>query len=252
MFLVHVDKIFTTTTTSNLGVGPVLEFIIDHKLVGLDGFNWISGFVSMIIACERCLCVVTPLRSQTILKTRTTAVLLMIVSRGLACMYNPNTNTPSKIIVTSKFYERNKSYLNVLTFFLATVQPTIYVIVVFVTTIVTSVKLKKMIAWRQQTSSNALTSREVALTRMLIVVSVLYLLCSAPVMALGMAMVLVPAFSDQKYYNLYRTLLNVSRLASYVNATFNFCVYCSVGSRYRETLCQLFRFHSLVPVSAEK
>ncbi|XP_076458590.1 uncharacterized protein LOC143292290 [Babylonia areolata] len=174
--------------------GPAMEFIVDHGLIGVvRGFTWISGCVSMLIASERCLCVVSPLRSQTFLKTTTTAAVLSLATVliltgavmiglrwSLICVWDPATNTTSTTIYTSDFYKQNKAHMDVLTFFVIALQIFVYVIVVTATTIVTSVKLKKMAAWREKSSSSTLSSREVALTRMLIAVSILYVICSVP------------------------------------------------------------------------
>ncbi|XP_076460133.1 uncharacterized protein LOC143293111 [Babylonia areolata] len=251
-FVVNVDRLRPPFTEDT---GPVFEFIIQHKLIGLRSFTWLSGFISMLIACERCLCVVSPLRSQTILKTRTTAVLLAMgtvlimpgsfligLRWGLACVFDPDTNTTSKNIYTGKFYAQNKEHLDVLTFFVATLQPFTYVTVVLATTIVTSVKLKKMASWREKTSSGVLSSREVALTRTLIAVSVLYLVCSVPMIASGVGAMFVPGYSfNGKYYNIAHLLISLLELGSFVNATFNFFVYWSMGSRFRDTLSELTR-----------
>ncbi|KAL8623156.1 hypothetical protein ACOMHN_057955 [Nucella lapillus] len=61
--------------------GPVMEFIVNNFLLGfVRGFNAVSEFISMLIASERCLCVASPLRSKTMLKTRTTAVILLVAT----------------------------------------------------------------------------------------------------------------------------------------------------------------------------
>ncbi|XP_076460134.1 uncharacterized protein LOC143293112 [Babylonia areolata] len=249
-FVVNVDRLRPPFTED---IGPVFEFIVNNRLVGFRTFTVLSGFYSMLIACERCLCVVSPLRSQTILKTRTTAVLLamgtvlimpgsfLVALRwGLACVFDPDTNTTTKIIYTSQFYAQNREHLDVLTFLVATLQPFTHVTVVLSTTIVTSVKLKKMASWREKTSSCVLSSREVALTRTLIAVSVLYLACSVPTIVAGTAVLVLPDFSlSGRYYNFGRLCLTMLELGSIINATFNFFVYWSMGSRFRDTLHQV-------------
>ncbi|XP_076458303.1 uncharacterized protein LOC143292023 [Babylonia areolata] len=251
-FVVNVDRLRPPFTEE---IGPVFEFIVHHKLIGFRTFSVLSGFYSMLISCDRCLCVVSPLRSQTMFKTRTTAVVLVLASMvivtlsflvalrwDLTCVYHSDTNTTSKVVYTSKFYAQNRRYMDVLSFLVATFQPFIYTTVIFVTTIVTSVKLKQMAAWREKTSSCVMSSREVALTRTLIAISVLYLICSVPKIISGMAIITVPDYSfNGRYYNFTRLLLSILDLASIVNATFNFCVYWSMGSRFRETLSQIVR-----------
>ena len=57
----------------------MFEFIANHNLVGFLGFTWVSQIMSAIIASERCFCVVSPLRSQSVLSTRTMAVIIVVV-----------------------------------------------------------------------------------------------------------------------------------------------------------------------------
>ena len=51
---------------------------------------------------------------------------------------------------------------------------------VTVTTIVTTLRLRKAAAWRSESSSGSLSSREVALTKMLIGSSILFIICVSP------------------------------------------------------------------------
>ncbi|KAK7474247.1 hypothetical protein BaRGS_00034490 [Batillaria attramentaria] len=43
----------------------VMEFIVNNHILGFFGLGWASQFLSGVIAGERCLCVVWPLKSQT-------------------------------------------------------------------------------------------------------------------------------------------------------------------------------------------
>ena len=101
--------------------GPLLEFIANHNLVGFFGFSWVSMIMSAIIASERCFCVVSPLRSQSVLSTRTMAVVIIvvfIVVTGLyfvvalrfrtVCVYEPTTDTYFKMVDGGEIYYRHK------------------------------------------------------------------------------------------------------------------------------------------------
>ena len=52
--------------------------------------------------------------------------------------------------------------------------------VVIVTTMVTTLKLRKAAAWRSDSSSGTFSSRELALTKMLIGSSILFIICVLP------------------------------------------------------------------------
>ncbi|PVD25888.1 hypothetical protein C0Q70_13552 [Pomacea canaliculata] len=52
--------------------------ILLECLVGLTGFVFASQFLSCVIACERCFCVVSPFKAQKYLKTSTMAAIVLL------------------------------------------------------------------------------------------------------------------------------------------------------------------------------
>ena len=99
----------------------MFEFIVNYNLIGFFGFAWVSQVMSAIIASERCFCVVSPLRSQTVLSTRTMVIIIVvvfIVVTGLyfvvalryrmVCMYDPTTDMYFKMIDGGEVYYRHK------------------------------------------------------------------------------------------------------------------------------------------------
>ena len=99
----------------------MFEFILNHNLTGFFGFTWVSQVISAIIASERCFCVVSPLRSQNVLSTRTMAVIivsvfviisglffLVVVRYQLVCVYDPVTDVYFKMIDGGEFYYKHE------------------------------------------------------------------------------------------------------------------------------------------------
>ena len=254
-FLYNVDKLYQPFT-GETGVGVVFQFFVDHHLFFLRAFHWESGFLSMLIAYERCLCVYSPLQTQRIFKTSTTALAIIFstlvhhgfayiaASRwGTACVFDPVTNSTSKAIYPTKFYQQNQEVIDTVTGIVPSLLlPGCYVTVVSVTTAMTLIKLRQVATWREQASSaSAMSSREVVLTRMLIGISVLYVICSIPNLALGIVFLAVPDMSTKgRYYNAFNLMASAFEFCSYINASFNFVVYCSLGSKYKETLREIF------------
>ena len=255
-FLYNVDKVYQPFT-GETGVGVVFQFFVDHHLLFLRAFNWESGFLSMLIACERCLCVYRPLRAQELFKTRTTGFAILFstlvhhgftyigASRwGTACVFDPVTNSTSKAIYPTEFYLTNQKVIDIISgTFPALLLPATYVTVVSVTTAMTLIKLREVATWRKQASTvSVVSSREVALTRMLIGISILYVICSMPILAVGIALLAVPDMSlTGRNYNTFNLLVSLSELCGYINASFNFFVYCSLGSKYKQTLREICR-----------
>ena len=207
-FLIYVDRIYLEV--SGLARrGPIIQFILGNYLVGFYAFNSASRFMTMVIACERCFCVLSPLRSQTVLQTKTTLVILLlafftivgtgfvIATRwGLNCVFNPRTNSTSFELYPSKFYRNNKKAVDTLDGYIyGIVLPGIFLLVVCITTIITVVKLKKVASWREQSSSAAMTVRDVTLTRMLIGCSFLFIGCTIPAVVFRTMIVVIPDIS---------------------------------------------------------
>ena len=58
--------------------------------------------------------------------------------------------------------------------------PGVVMVVVTVTTLVTTIRLRKAASWRSESSSKVISSREVSLTKMLIGSSILFIICLSP------------------------------------------------------------------------
>ena len=262
MFLVgeQMHRQFTTDERS----GPLMRFMANNNLVGFVGFTWVSQLMSAIIASERCLCVLSPLRSQTMLQTRTmaaivTAVYVVVVGLyfvvatryRIACVFDPASNTVRYSGVAGEFYRNHLKLVNYLdSFVYGAGIPGVVIIVVTTTTIITAMKIRQAAAWRAGTSSSAsggssssssISPREVALTKMLIGSSVLFIVCVSPIALFRFAWLFLPEMNiGRRHHNFFLTSLWILDAVSYINSTFNMFVYYTMGSRYRETFWTLF------------
>nr|KAG5704437.1 hypothetical protein BaRGS_024292 [Batillaria attramentaria] len=206
-----------------------LNFFVTY-FVGLTGFTWVSMFLSAVIASERCLCVVSPFKAKQVLSTYTMAVFIVIVSAVLlggmlaiagpkhtsACVFDPVTNHTSTIVAVTKYYLDNQEILDIIDIFVyATAFPAFFIIVIIITTTITAAKLRNAATWRQTTasvyctsasnpattaatkaagkrnSSAGLSRKEVAVTKMLIATSVLFVVCTLPSLMVQIAIFFV-------------------------------------------------------------
>ncbi|PVD28415.1 hypothetical protein C0Q70_11002 [Pomacea canaliculata] len=161
----------------------ILGIYLRNKLLGILGFWWASGFITTLIACERCACVVSPLRAHVLLKTKTTAAIIVIATVVIVglycvvgsrwtvkCIFNPVANKTTVNAYSSDFFLANVHLVDTLegTVY-GVILPVFSVSVVTTASAITTVKLRHMMEWRQKTSSAATSSsRDVTLTRMLI------------------------------------------------------------------------------------
>ncbi|XP_076463433.1 uncharacterized protein LOC143295698 [Babylonia areolata] len=228
-------------------------------MVSLFSLTWISQFMSAIIATERCLCVLWPLKFQTILRTKTMAIFILCTcvtiitlysvfvatKYRIDCAFDPSSNQTIKVWTGSQFYYQNQAvwdFMDSVVF--GVIIPGGVTIVVIVSTLLTAVKLRQMAQWRAESSSSgSLSAREIALTRMLINTSVLFLVCISPISVFRAVLLFVPELaSGGIYHNTHFAVLWFSEFTSYVNSSCNIFIYLVMGSKYRETLKALLSF----------
>ena len=244
--------------------GPFLRFMINNNLTGLYGINWVSQILSAIIATERCLCVLKPLRFQTLLKTRTMAAIIIVVyvvALGLyfvvamryriACVSDLLSGTIMYAGVTGDFYGKYEKFVNYLDIFVYGAGiPAVVVTVVTATTIITSLKIRQAAAWRagtssasgqlSSTSSSSISPQEVALTKMLIGIAVLFIVFVFPLALFRFVCLFMPEMNlGRRNQNFYMSGVWILDMSMSVNSSFNFFVYYTIGSRYRETFWAL-------------
>ena len=192
-FLIYSDRIYLEIFGMSRR-GPVFRFFVNNYLVGLYGFGWTSGFMTAVIACERCFCVISPLRSQTVLKTKSMLIIILVSfffilcgffvvgSRwSITCIFDPRTNSSFSELYPSKFFLLHKKLVKTLDGYVYGIMlPGTTMSVVSISTIITVVILNKLALWREQSSTAATTVRDVALTRMLVGCSVLFVVTTVP------------------------------------------------------------------------
>ena len=251
------EQLFTTKET----YGPLSRFMFNNNLVGFFGLAWVSQVISAIIASDRCLCVLSPLRSQTMLKTRTMAVIITVVyflvgglyflmatRYRISCVFDPASDSVMYSLTASEFYLNNETLISYLdSFVYGAGIPGVVIIVVTTTTIMTAVKIRQAAAWRAGTStasgssSSSISPREVALTKMLIGSSVLFIVCVSPLALFRFVWLFLPEMNvGRRNHNFYVAGLWVLEIFAYINSSFNIFVYYTLGSRYRETFWALF------------
>lgn len=257
VFAINSDNIYLKVTNQSR-YSLVSRIFFEYKLVGFYGLAWASEVVTTVIACERCFCVMSPLRSQSVIKTKTTVAFVLSVSSVLIggffvvgarwsvrCVYDPLTNSTSLTAFPSAFYVSHREVVDILDgVFYGLLVPGLTITIVAVTTCLTTFKLRKMATWRQQTSSAAVgqMTRDLTLTRMLIGTSVMFLVCNIPGITARTVILVVPDLSiGGRYRNSYNVIIFSNQLAWNINSSFHFFIYYSLGSKFRETLQEIFR-----------
>ncbi|KAL8598173.1 hypothetical protein ACOMHN_043244 [Nucella lapillus] len=260
VMVLYAEQLYLQFTTKET-FGPVYRWIANQNLLGFYGFTWVSQVLSAIIASERCFCIFRPLRSHTILRTSTTTAVIIIAfiiiigvyfvvaSRYyIICAYDPITDSVIMTGIGGEFYYRHKNLVDFLDGFIYGVGlPWVMIIIVTSTTIVTAVKLRQAAKWRAGISSRGgddgggdgggMSVRDIALTKMLVYNSVFFIICVFPIGLFRFILFFMPEMNaGRRNHNFFVTCLWILNITSYINATFNFLIYYTMGSRYRQTL----------------
>ena len=216
-----------------------------------------SSCITVIIAVERCLCVLFPLKAQTLMSTRTMAILLLTITLLLqlgftifplrmTVMRTVNAQTGRWVWILVPGRAPGQGLIIVLfrvvfDLTLLFALPLVAVSVVVICTVITVVKLKLALTWRLTTgtsSNSGAQTQQTALTKMLVVVCCIYVICSTPGCIMSLIRRIEPEYgAADRYANIFYL---THRLASFVfsatNSSVNFFVFFVRSSRFRQEL----------------
>ncbi|XP_025097944.1 uncharacterized protein LOC112566165 [Pomacea canaliculata] len=217
------------------------------------GLRATSDIISMIIAVDRCLCVLLPLRVTHLIRTRTMAAMMAASFFFLQLCYIvlPLRFTVARVYINSTGIfdwkimptEIGVKYANILdsvsSAFLSISLPVITFVIVSLATAMTVMKLMSATRWREQTSSATSGSRDrqAGATKMLVLVSCLYIITMAPSVACIVTRFIIRDFSPYgRYYYGYMSVTMITEKMSWINNAVNFFVYLAQSSRFRQNL----------------
>ncbi|KAL8597014.1 hypothetical protein ACOMHN_050113 [Nucella lapillus] len=222
------------------------------------GFLSISNFITALIAAERWLCVLNPLKAAKFFKTKYVRVVIIVVAvytlvvmttaMGLkfraSQVIDPVTNTSTFISELTPLYLRHRTIIDILyKQTLSVTLPVISLIVVIVCTITIAQRLKVTADWRRTTVSNmtSVEKQEIKVTRMLVTVCCVYVVCMIPNVSWSlMLLARLPGFLIAGHLcNAFRVTTALAHVLEVFNASVNFFIYIKQSSCYRSTLRQL-------------
>lgn len=225
-------------------------------IVVLSGFRLTSGCVGVVISVERCLCVLYPLHAQSLIRTRTVTILIVacfILSQSLFSIGRTMTQVVTvqiegKIVwltVPTEFYLENKVFLNTLIkTLLGTVIPIVMCVVISIATTVTVFTLRTAMSWRVKTSfiNEDSQSRQMALTKMLVIVSTTYVITMVPFVGREIAVWLVNDCYVLKgsCYDIMAAATGIVYTFPEINNCFHFFIYFHHSSRFQAEFQKVF------------
>lgn len=144
-------------------------------------------------------------------------------------------STEGRELVEKVTYPINNIFLPVASF-----------LTVSASTVILVNELRKKAAWRKSvtsdSSSNAVSSRDQRIAKMIVMISSLFIVCFFPVVMNFVAMTLAPEFSiDGKYRHLFMMMFGLCFTLESTNSSMNIFIYYRMSSRYKSAFRQLFR-----------
>lgn len=212
-----------------------------------------SRFIGVIIAVERCVCVVASLIASTIMRTSVMAITIVVAFVLFQACYIliPLSYQAHMVVVgedtfwmyiETQFVKDNKTLVRVLAYtVLGFVVPVTTLFILLAATAITVIKLRAAIRWRKKTSSGtASVSQQEALTVMLVIVSCIQIVAMAPSVAMELTLwFIADLFDSETFFDVLKILSAVGNVFPLITSCLNFFVYYCQSSRFRCTLRQL-------------
>ncbi|XP_076470873.1 uncharacterized protein LOC143300827 [Babylonia areolata] len=190
-------------------LGPSAMFFARNYLMGVTGIVNSSQITTSVIALERCLCVTRPLLAKQLLPTKPTAIVLwcfLLITTGgvfvcggmrytVICVFDLKDNSTFFQLYGSEFYFQNQLIIHIFSGIVyGLLIPGLCATCVTVCTVITVIEMKKLSQWREtaSSSSDSTSSRDLALNRMIVGTSILFIICMIPTIIFRACVVLVP------------------------------------------------------------
>lgn len=123
--------------------------------------------------------------------------------------------------------------------------PCLTFLVVIVTTSVLVIKLNQKARWRRgftgQKQSDAMLTRDRMLSKMVIMMSSVFVACYGPVCIIFLAMIVEKEFSIYgKHKNVFGVVFSIAAIMESINVSINCIIYYKMSSRYRAIIRNMF------------
>lgn len=123
--------------------------------------------------------------------------------------------------------------------------PCLTFLVVIVTTAVLVVQIRRKARWRRgftaQKQSDAMFTRDRMLSKMVIVMSSVFVACYGPVCIIFLAMIIEGEFSIYgDHQNIFGVVFSIAYIMESINVSTTFVIYYKMSSRYRTIVRNMF------------
>ncbi|XP_055861281.1 uncharacterized protein LOC129921935 [Biomphalaria glabrata] len=216
-------------------------------------FAEISGICTVFLALKRFICIALPHRVKSLMTPKraltVNLLIFMYITANKLLVYigylgylvtdngfSMSNETESVFGQTSLF----RIFDNVSTLIDTFTQLTTFPAMVFVTGATIHI-FNKSVKWRRGVTSpglgNAISNKEKKLSKMVILISVVYIVCLIPAFLATLVMLWLESFSmTSKYYFMFMVIFSVLFNIDAINSTLPFFIYVHMSSKFRKTL----------------
>ncbi|XP_059168392.1 neuropeptides capa receptor-like [Physella acuta] len=234
---------------------PILQtdFISMLAFFPHNYFIRVCGLITAFASCERCLCVLVPLKVKQIVTKRFSVIVNICIFFIMVLdlfpvyyvvyfdwMFIPQLN---KSIIASHFRQNPYNIFSISYFVTDVFIPYFTFFTIILSNIIIAIKLKSRSEWlnsvsHQNTNKEKFVSnKEKKVVLMLTVVSVIFIVCLIPQSAILTAVSQVPGLGNGGiYFDLAMLCYSFAYLMEAVCSSVNIVVYYKMSSKYRETI----------------
>lgn len=214
-------------------------------------FTRTTSWLTAMISGERCLCIIAPLKVKTIVTRRRSIYTIIAIfvsmsftmppvyySTGLDWKWYPDRN---KTLLGLVFTEDRPQVYNGIMIANLILGFMSFFCVILSTTLLVS-RLNQKSKWREasvkaQDNLETITTRDQRVSKMVILISAIFMTCLLPGVMLSIVMLFVPEFSKGRlYHNLFTMVWAINHITEAVNSSVNIFIYYNMSNRFRLTL----------------
>lgn len=220
----------------------------------------VSNIIILVLSLERFLVVKFPFTAKNSRLSRhpikiqiglfvfiTVVFLPNIFRREYVEILDPVSNRTSGVVARTKFDLNNESFLLIHTYFLLVflrLLP-VFLVVVLNLAIVVTLKFSRVSLGTDQNSEGKRRSNELKVTRMLLVISLLFFICITPPLIHTLLGNGLPGYNFFGYNSqLFKIFFSIYPIFDAINSTVNFIVYVFMSDNFRGTFISMFRCKS--------
>ncbi|CAG5121897.1 unnamed protein product [Candidula unifasciata] len=217
-------------------------------------FSRIINLIVAFVTLEQCLCVRFPLRVKTMITPRRAVTVLVSIFTSMIASISPiyfSTNLAWKTYrnrgnksLLGLDFSNNRREIDQWTFALGSVFGWFSFLLVFVCSIDLIFSLRRYQHFRKTSttqSSNTSTRRDARVGKMVVVLSLVFIVSFIPLNAIQMCKSTIPRFNKgSDIPNIYHITWSVAYLVEAINSSINIFVYFIMSSKFKQTTMNLF------------